>query len=141
MNPLKRLLCAPKALAATAQAVVHTTLLKWLDAARALAVLALVAASPMAVAGGWITGFTNVTALSNAGITTVIRVFFMIGLAAIGYAGKLAWDKGGERGEDIKTGRIVYTFIGGSVMVALSYFALQTVQTLGGTAADVGAAP
>lgn len=107
---------------------------------KALAGLSLLALSQLSHAQGWIQGFNNVTALGRAGVTTVTVVCFMLGLIAIAFGGKLLWDKGGERGEDIKPSRIVFTFIGGAVLVALGFIALQTVLTMGGTQADMGAA-
>lgn len=103
--------------------------------------LALALASAPAMAGGgggWITAITNLTALGRAGATAVTALAFMLGLVAIAYGGKLLWDKGGDRGDDIKMGRIVFTIVGGVVLLALGFFALQTVLTLGGTAGDIG---
>jgi hypothetical protein len=101
-----------------------------------LAMAVVAAASP--ARAGWIDGMNNAAQLGNAGKVAAIAVFGFVGLCAIGYGGKMLWDKGGERGEDIKASRIVFTLIGGSVMMALSYIALQSVETLGGSAADIG---
>jgi hypothetical protein len=102
-----------------------------------LFVMAVMAANSPARAG-WIDGMNNVATLGNTGKTAAIAVFGFVGLCAVGYGGKLLWEKGGERGEDIKASRIVFTLVGGAVMMALSYIALQSVETLGGSAADMG---
>jgi len=96
----------------------------------------LAAANP--ARAGWIDGMTNAAQLGNAGKATAIAIFGFIGLCAVGFGGKLLWDKGGERGEDIKVSRIVFTLVGGAVMMALSYIGLQSIETLGGSAADMG---
>lgn len=102
---------------------------------------ALAATADLALAaggGGWITAVNNVTTLGTGTGRAITAVCFALGLAAIGYGGKLMWDKGGERGEDIKIGRIIFTIVGGTVLVALGFFAEQTVGTLGGSTSDIG---
>lgn len=94
--------------------------------------------SAPAHATGWTATMNNFTAMARAAIPAVTIVLFVVGLAAIGYAGLLLRDKGGERGEDIKFSRIVYTAIGGAVCMTLGFIALQTVQTIGGGTGDLG---
>ncbi len=95
-------------------------------------------AAAMAQGAGWERMFTNLTSLGKTGATAVTALAFLAGLVALAYAGKLLWDKGGERGEDIKMGRIVFSIVGGTVMLALSFVAVQTVETLGGQQSDIG---
>lgn len=112
------------------------------SAVRAVGALALALGCSAALAqtagGGWNNMFTNLITLGRTGATAVTALAFLVGLVAIGYAGKLLWDKGGERGEDIKMGRIVFTIIGGTILVALGFVASTTVETLGGSASDIG---
>ncbi len=111
-------------------------------AARVVGAAALAMGCSVALAqtagGGWNNMFTNLITLGRTGATAVTALAFLVGLVAIGYGGKLLWDKGGERGEDIKMGRIVFTIIGGTVLVALGFVASTTVETLGGSASDIG---
>ncbi len=99
--------------------------------------VALMMSAP-AHATGWTATMNNFTAMARAAIPAVTIVLFALGLAAVGYAGLLLRDKGGERGDDIKMSRIVYTAIGGAVCMALGFIALQTVQTIGGGTGDLG---
>jgi hypothetical protein len=111
-------------------------------ARRAVSGLALLGMSAAAMAQGTGTGwermFSNLTSLGKTGATAVTALAFLAGLVALAYGGKLLWDKGGERGEDIKMGRIVFTIVGGTVMIALGFIATQTVETLGGQQSDIG---
>ena len=103
---------------------------------------AMALAAPPAAAqagGGWNTALQNLTTLGRTGAVAVTALAFMIGLVAVAYGGKLLWDKGGDRGDDISMGKVVFTILGGTLLMALSYFATQTVLTLGGTAGDIGA--
>ncbi len=96
------------------------------------------AASAQAATGGWEKMFANLTSLGKTGATAVTALAFLTGLVAIAYGGKLLWDKGGDRGEDIKMGRIVFTIVGGTVLVALGFIATTTVETMGGQTSDIG---
>lgn len=107
--------------------------------ALALACGAAMAQSEAAGSTGWVKFINNLTSIGTAGATAVTALCFLLGLAAIGFGGKLLWDKGGERGEDIKMGRIVFTILGGTILVALGFVAQTTVQTMGGQSSDVGA--
>jgi hypothetical protein len=103
----------------------------------ALAVLVLMVSS-QAHATGLIDAVTNFTTLFNGVKTLVVAVFAVVGLCAEGYAGKLMWDKGGERGDDIKVSKIMFCILGGAVCLAITYFGVLTLQTAGGSAADIG---
>lgn len=106
----------------------------------AVALLGMTAAAKAHAAGGWMTAITNITSLAQAAAVAVTAAGFLAGLVAYFYAGKLLWDKGSERGDDIKASRIIFTMIGGTVCFALMYFGILTLETLGGNAADVGRA-
>ncbi len=91
-----------------------------------------------AEAQGWSTAATNVTNLLQQGAQVVVWVAFVGGLCAIAYGGYNLWKKGDERhGSDVKMAHIVWPFVGGAVLMALSYFALMTVETLGGSSANL----
>jgi len=87
---------------------------------------------------GWTKMFSNLTTLGKTGATAVTALAFLAGLVAIAYGGKLLWEKGGERGEDIKMGRIVFTILGGTMLVALGFVATTTVETMGGGSTNIG---
>jgi hypothetical protein len=124
------------------QHIKNMFLIKAAGARNALAAAALLGMSAAAMAqgtgAGWERMFSNLTSLGKTGATAVTALAFLAGLVALAYGGKLLWDKGGERGEDIKLGRIVFTIVGGTVMIALGFVASQTVETLGGQASDIG---
>jgi hypothetical protein len=82
--------------------------------------------------------FANLITIGKTGATAVTALAFLVGLVALAYGGKLLWDKGGERGEDIKMGRIIFTLVGGTVLVALGFIASTTVETMGGSADQIG---
>ena len=126
----------------TKQDIKNSLVAKARAARHALAGAALLGMSAAALAQGTGTGwermFSNLTSLGKTGATAVTALAFLAGLVALAYGGKLLWDKGGERGEDIKLGRIVFTIVGGTVMIALGFVASQTVETLGGQTSDIG---
>lgn len=110
--------------------------------ARRCTALMLLCASATAAAqttGGWNTMFTNLIQIGRTGATAVTALSFLAGLVAIAYAGKLLWDKAGDRGDDIKMGRIIFTIVGGTILLALGFVASTTVETLGGSSSDIGA--
>lgn len=108
-------------------------------ASKVAAVVLLGAAHGAQAASGWMTAITNTKDLAQAGATAVVAVGALLGLLAYLYGGKLLWDKGqSERGDDIKGSRILWIFVGGSVCLALAYFGVLTLETLGGSASDVG---
>ncbi|MDL5034297.1 hypothetical protein QRD43_20515 [Pelomonas sp. APW6] len=94
--------------------------------------------SARAHAGGLLDLITNFTALFNAAKVAVVALFGVVGLVAIGYGGKKMWDKGGERGDDVKMTQIIYPILGGTICLAITYFGVLTLITAGGSAADMG---
>lgn len=125
------------------QSIKNTFLIKAAGARNALAAAALLSMSAAAMAQGTGTGwermFSNLTSLGKTGATAVIALAFLAGLVALAYAGKLFWDRGGERGEDVKVGRIIFTTVAGAFLLALGFVGTTTVETLGGKASDIGA--
>ncbi|TXI24227.1 MAG: hypothetical protein E6Q67_03135 [Roseateles sp.] len=94
--------------------------------------------SARAHAGGLLDMVTNFTSLFNALKIAVVALFGVVGLISIGFGGKKMWDKGGERGDDIKMTQIIYPILGGTICLAITYFGVLTLQTAGGSAADLG---
>lgn len=108
------------------------------------ALLAMVLASTAGAANaqasqGFIGLVRNLTALSKEAIVLANVAFFLAGLVAIGYGGKLLWDKSNnDRGDDIKMSKIAWCVAGGTMMCAVSFFAAMSVVTAGGSEADMG---
>lgn len=91
-----------------------------------------------AEAQGWSTAVSNVSTLSQEVAQAVVWICFAAGLCAVGYAGWNLWKKGDDRhGSDVKMSHIIWPAVGGAVLMAISYFALLTVQTLGGSSANL----
>jgi hypothetical protein len=87
---------------------------------------------------GWGTAITNGISLSQNLAQLVVWIGFVAGLSAVGYAGWNLWKKGDERhGADVKIAHIVWPFLGGAVLMALSYFGLLSVETMGGSSANI----
>ena len=112
--------------------------IKLLSGLTALSFSGLAMAQAAGAGSGWERMFANLTTLGKTGATAVTALAFLAGLVAIAYGGKLLWDKGGERGEDIKMGRIVFTILGGTMLVALGFVATTTVETMGGGSTNIG---
>jgi hypothetical protein len=110
--------------------------------ARYYAALALLTMAMPALAGtgaqqttGWGRVFSNFTALGNTVAVTVTTIAFVGGLGAIGRGGWLLVQKGdSERGEDIKTSRIIWMFVGGAICMAITYFGATTLESMGANA-------
>jgi uncharacterized membrane protein YwzB len=107
------------------------------DSARYAAILATVVLGNAAHAG-WVDGFRNVGTLAQVAITTLIGLCALAGIGAFAYAGKLLLKKGGDRGDDVEWSKIGYATVAGVFLVAISWVALQSVETLGGSASDIG---
>lgn len=90
------------------------------------------ASSAIAAANGWGAGVANVQALGTDLANMLVYVFFAAGVGAFGYAGKKLWDKGQEgRGDDIKAMHIIWPMLGGAFLMAISWVAGTTMDTLG----------
>lgn len=87
---------------------------------------------------GFIGLLKNLTQLSREGIIFATVAFFLVGLCAIGFGGKLLWDKSQDRGDDISMAKIGWCFAGGTVMCAVGFFAAMSVVTAGGSESEMG---
>ena len=105
--------------------------------------LALVLVSSNAVAASWTSVLQgNVTPLMEALVTILVALGVVGGLGAFLYGGKLWWDKANNRtGDDVKAMSIVYSMVGGAFLMALAFVGSTTVETLGGSASDIGKKP
>lgn len=100
--------------------------------------LCVMAGSASAQSQGWLGAIRNFTTLGREAIVAVTVLFFVAGLTAFGYGGKLLWDKSNDRGDDIQMSKIFWCFAGGTVMCAIGFFAAMSVVTAGGTEGDMG---
>lgn len=80
---------------------------------------------------------TNGTALMRSAVTLVVWSFMVGGLIALGMSGKMMWDKSKDR-SDVTMGQIIWPAIGGAVMMALWFIGLNLIETMGGSASDIG---
>lgn len=86
----------------------------------------------------WTTAFTNLTALTQQGATLIVGLCALGGVGAFAYAGKQLLKKSGDRGDDVEWGKIGYAVVAGVFLVAVAFVALQSVETMGGGAGDMG---
>lgn len=104
--------------------------------------MAITLAASAAMAEGWSDGVGKVRNLSGEVANMLVYVFFAGGVCAFGFAGKKLWDKGQEnRGDDIKATHIIWPMIGGAFLMAISWVAGNTLETLGGGANGSGSTP
>lgn len=99
--------------------------------------LSLIASSGAANAG-WATAVGNVTSLTQGLVTALVGLCGLAGVGAFAFAGKQLLKKGGERGDDVEWSKIGYAVIAGVFLIAVAYVALQSVETMGGSASDMG---
>lgn len=85
---------------------------------------------------GWATAATNIQNLAQLIANVAVWVCFAAGVVAFGYSGFKLWEKSEDRA-DVKTKHWLFPMIGGAFLVAIGYVALLTVQTLGGSAANL----
>ena len=106
--------------------------------------LAVLSTALLMVGNAFAAGWTNVLdgnirQLGQSLIGVLIMAGVVGGIAAILYGGKLWWDKANNRtGDDVKAMSIVFSMVAGAFMLALSFVAVTTVETLGGSQSDVG---
>lgn len=98
----------------------------------------LMSISGTAHAAGFLDMFRNLTDLAYGIAVFMTAAGFVGGIGAFLYAGKLLLDKAGQNGEQVEVTRIVWSVIGGSVLVAIGFIAMKGVETLGGSASNVG---
>lgn len=98
----------------------------------------LLAAASGARAQGLISAGSNVERLVQVGITIIIAVGVLAGL---GFILKGLWDltsKTARGNDDITWGSISSKIGGGGLAMALGWLGVQVVETLGGSAGDIG---
>jgi len=61
----------------------------------------------------------------------------VVGICVLAYGAKLVFDKSKERA-DVSAGRIVAAFVGGGILLALSFIAYMVTNTLSGGEAEIG---
>ncbi len=101
-----------------------------------VALIALVAGS--ALAQGFIEGFANLKTLANLGVGLLIIIGLLGGLGMVLGGLVSAWKKYDSRGDDITWSRIGLQIVAGGFAMALGWVGMQVVETLGGSAGDVG---
>lgn len=95
-------------------------------------------ALPPVTGGGWITASNNVKSLGDSLVIAMVVLCAVGGVGAIAFAGKLLLKKAGERGEDVEMSKVGYAILGGAFLLSVSYIASTSVETLGGSSADIG---
>lgn len=103
-----------------------------------VATTAALSANAQQASVGWTKAMNNIGDFSVSGTTSLIFLCALGGVGAIGYMGKLLLKKGGDRGDDVEWSKIGYAALGGAVLLAVSLIAATTVETLGGSANDIG---
>lgn len=74
---------------------------------------------------------------AQAGVSLLVWVFLMLGVAAVGWGCKLLWDKSNDRA-DVKTAHILWSLLGGGFMCALWFVVEVLVTTSGGDSSNIG---
>ena len=86
----------------------------------------------------WNTALTSILGLTQLGVTVALALAALGGVGAFAYAGKLLLKKGGDRGDDVEMGKVGWSVLAGVFLLALAYVALQSVESMGGGAGDIG---
>ena len=100
--------------------------------------LSLLGMSSLSAHAAWGTAVTNITTLTQGLVTAVVALCALAGVGAFAFAGKQLLKKSGDRGDDVEWAKIGYAVLAGVFLVAVAYVALQSVETMGGSAGDVG---
>ncbi len=98
--------------------------------------IALVAGS--SVAQGFVQGFTNLKTLADLGVGLLIIIGLLGGLGMVLGGLVSAWKKYDSRNDDITWSKIGLQITAGGFAMALGWVGMQVVETLGGSASDVG---
>lgn len=101
--------------------------------------LGTVGLSSSAYASGFSDIFRNFTDVLYVIAVTVTALGFVGGILAFLYAGKLMWDRSGDRGADVELMRVVWAVVAGSFLLGLGWVSVKGVETLGGNSGSVGA--
>jgi hypothetical protein len=104
------------------------------------AVAAVTFAGAVAPAGATSLGtaITNVKTDASAAVGAAIAVFAVIGVGAIGYGGLQMKKKGGDRGDDVTWGQVVYPMIGGTICLCIALISGIWATEFGGSQSSDG---
>ncbi len=91
-----------------------------------------------AVAQGFIAGFTNLKTLADLGVGLLIILGLLGGLGMVLGGLVSAWKKYDSRNDDITWSKIGLQICAGGFAMALGWVGMQVVETLGGSAGDIG---
>ena len=81
---------------------------------------------------------SNFKELMSTGVGALIAAGAAAGVASIIYGGLNLKKKGGDRGEDVTVGKIIFPIAGGGVLLAIAFVAAMTVDLAGGTSSNIG---
>jgi hypothetical protein len=84
------------------------------------------------------TGFANLNSLAQLGISLMIALGMLGGLGFVLGACVSLFKKYDRGNDDITWGKIGMQFFAGGLGMALSWVGIQIVETLGGSASDIG---
>jgi ABC-type spermidine/putrescine transport system permease subunit II len=107
-----------------------------LKAAAVVALLAATAGAAHATSAG--TFISNINTDGANGIKAAIIIFCIIGVCGIGYGGQQAYKKGGDRGDDITMGKILWPIIGGAICLTIALVAGIVANEMGGSSSNLG---
>lgn len=88
--------------------------------------------------GGWTGSVNKIGEFGQAVINALIILCAVGGVGAFAYAGKLLLKKGGDRGDDVEWSKIGYSALAGVFLMAISWVALNSIETMGGGEGDIG---
>jgi hypothetical protein len=91
-----------------------------------------------AFAQGFVQGFTNLKTLANLGVGLLIIIGLLGGLGMVLGGLVSAWKKYDSRNDDITWSKIGLQITAGGFAMALGWVGMQVVETLGGSASDIG---
>lgn len=94
--------------------------------------------SPAVYAQGATTAASNLTNFFRVLTTVIIAACVAGGLGTIAYGAFQMVKKGDQRGEDITWMSIGLKFAGGAFLLALGWVATMILETLGGSAGNIG---
>lgn len=99
---------------------------------------AALAGAPVMAAGGLINGFTNLNSLIQLGIGIMIAIGLMAGLGFVLGACMSMYKKYDRGNDEITWSKIGMQFFAGGLGMALGWVGIQIVETMGGSASDIG---
>jgi hypothetical protein len=103
-----------------------------------VAILAATSSTSAMAAGGFATFFTGWTTAAQGALKFAFLCGVVVGVGFVLLGLINMAKKGGERGDDITWGKIIYPIVGGACASVLLYIMSTTVETGGGSAGDIG---